>query len=768
MRSAFIWIICLLVMASFSVWQFATDRTQLDADFLSLIGQEQERNQDGLSDIDAVRALLRENGRQAILMLSHTTDRDQLEALAEQLKTEISQIAGTESVTLPGQNAGRLEDVRSLYGPYASGLLSDSDRTALANGQAEQLYQRTLQQLYSPASSFTSTTLKLDPFLLMPEFLTGLATKLGPGNDIVTKIDRIYLPLIVSLQNDQSGSHAKNWVDQINRIITDAHRNVPELTIIKTGQIFFAVNEAATAKSDVQTIALIATLGIAIMIGLTFFSVLPLIGAIVVVGSGLIAGATALTAFFGTIHAIALVFGATMIGISIDYALHCLVVPTGKTGPDDRFNAIRSGLGLGLLTSVIGFIALGLSPTSLLLQIAIYSIAGLLSAYCSVKFLLPLFPAREVRTNSPIAAIHNNLMVALSYVVVSARLRLIVAGILIAALPVTAYLVPGHDDIRALGQSNPTLVSDARTISETLGLGGSPAFIRINGKNAQQRLETSEAVRQAISPLIADGKIQGAIALSDFVPSIARQKANRELVRNNLYQPFAPALAEVLQISLNTPDLDAPYLSPDKVGNTLPEVTTLQTGASDIIRLRGVSDGAAVAKVLEPFEEARLISPTETISAQFAEYRYWAYVALGSVLLIALFLASLRYGVQKGIRIFSAPAGAILFALLGGTVLGVSISFFTTMAMFLVFAIGADYVLFLSEGNEGEQATHTQLAGFLSLISSVLAFGLLATSSVPLVSDIGTVIAIGLVGAWFLAFWMTAPNKLTTTTGQAN
>lgn len=226
MRSAFVWIICLVVMASFTVWQFTTDRTQLDADFLSLIGQEQERNQDGISDIDAVRALLRENGRQAILMLSHT-DRDQLTSLAEKLKTEISQIDGTENVTLPGQNAARLKDVRSLYGPYASGLLSDSDRTALANGQADLLYQRTLQQLYSPASSFTSTTLKQDPFLLMPEFLTGLATKLGPENDIVTKNDRIYLPLIVSLQSDQSGSHARNWVDQVNLIISDVHQTSP-------------------------------------------------------------------------------------------------------------------------------------------------------------------------------------------------------------------------------------------------------------------------------------------------------------------------------------------------------------------------------------------------------------------------------------------------------------------------------------------------------------------------------------------------------------
>ena len=764
MRVAFIWTTCLIVMASFSVWQFATDRTELDADFLSLIGQEQDQDQAGISDIDAVRALLRENGRQAIFMLSHD-DRDQLTSLAEQLKTEITQINGTENITLPGEHTGRFDDFRNLYGPYASGILSDTDRSALANGQAEQLYQRTLQQLYSPASSFTSATLKQDPFLLLPEFLSSLAVKLGPGHDIVTKNDRVYLPMIISLQSNQSVAASKNWVEQINRLIRDTQQNTPELKVFKTGQIFFAVNEAAAAKRDVQTIALIATLGIAIMIGLTFFSPVPLVGAIMVVGSGLISGAAALTAFFGNIHAIALVFGATMIGISIDYALHFLVVPAGKTQSDERFKAIQGGLGLGLLTSVIGFIALALSPTSLLLQIAVYSIAGLLAAYCSVKFLIPLLPAREVLDNSPIAVIHRSLMVHLSHLVVSARLRLIVAGILIMALPITALLVPAHDDIRALGQSNPKLLSDARTIAETFGLGGSPAFIRIDGNSPQERLTTSEAVRKAISPLLADGRIGGAVALSDFVPSVARQRANRALVRKNLYQPFAPALADALQIAINTPDLDAPYLTPDKVASVLPEVKNLQTGTSDIIRLRGVSDSTAVTTILEPFEDARFISPTETISKQFAEYRYWAYIALGSVLLIAMALASLRYGLQKGIRVFSAPAGAILFALLGGVVLGVPISFFTTMAMFLVFAIGADYVLFLSEGKDGEQAAHTQLAVFLSLISSILAFGLLATSSVPLVSDIGTVIAFGLLGAWFLAFWMTAPTKQTTTKG---
>ncbi|WP_350040711.1 hypothetical protein, partial [Thalassospira sp.] len=314
-------------MAGFAVWQFTTERTELDADFLSLIGQEQDRQQDEMSDIDAVRTLLADSGKQAIIMLSHP-DYDRLSDIARQLADTISTIDGTANVMIPGDNADRLDDLRALYGPYANGLLSDGDRVALKSGRGEALYQRTLQTLYSPASPFTNATLKQDPFLLMPEFLSGLAAKLGAGNDIVTIDDRSYLPLIVTLDSSKhSDTAAKVWVDGVNHALAEALKSDPTLQTAKTGQIFFAVNEAANAKNDVQTIAVIATLCIAIMIGLTFFSPFPLLGAVIVVGSGLIAGAAALTIFFDTIHAIALVFGATMIGISIDYALHYLVIP---------------------------------------------------------------------------------------------------------------------------------------------------------------------------------------------------------------------------------------------------------------------------------------------------------------------------------------------------------------------------------------------------------------------------------------------------------
>lgn len=764
-RQALIWSACILLMAGFTFWQLSTTRTGIDADFLSLIGQEQDTKPKEITDIDTVRTLLAENGRQAIIMLSHS-DRDRLSSVAQHFADAIRAIDGTQTVTLPGHNAGRLDDLRALYGRYTSGLLSDEYRDALVNGHGDAIYQRTLRTLYSPASPFTSESLRQDPFLLMPDFLTNLAQKLGAGNDIVTVNDRIYLPIIVALEpGTHSGAAAKNWVVRTNHIIEATEKNNSGLHIAKTGQIFFAVNEAENAKKDVQTIAIIATVGIALMIGLTFFSPLPLIGAVLVVGSGLIAGAAALTLIFDTIHAIALVFGATMIGISIDYALHYLVVPANGTPTAARFEKIRTGLGFGLMTSVIGFSALALGPTNLLLQIAIYSIAGLISAYLSVKFLLPLIPQRPVRNNSPIIMVHDCLISALAVLVPCRKTRLFVAGALIIALPVSAFLIPGYDDVRALGQSNLALVSDARAISQTLGLGGKPVFVRINGQSAQERLETSEDIRKALAPLIAKGQIGGIVTLSDFVPSIARQKNDRILIRDELHQPFSVMLTDVLQTTVQIPDLNTPYLTPKQAINDLPELDRFQAGTSDIMRLRDIADMGVVGSIVDSFSKATLIEPTTIISNQFAEYRYWAYVALSIVLVIALILSVMRYGIDRGVRVFSAPAGAILIALTGGYAIGIPISFFTAMAMFLVFAIGADYVLFLSEGPTEGHLGSTRLAVFLSLISSILAFGLLATSSVPLVSDIGTVIAIGLAGAWFFAFWMTASTDQTTKTG---
>ena len=326
---------------------------------------------------------------------------------------------------------------------------------------------------------------------------------------------------------------------------------------------------------------------------------------------------------------------------------------------------------------------------------------------------------------------------------------------ILGGFAVCVLFIPTDDDIRHLGHGNDTLTTQARLIGDTMGMGGNPVFIRIDGADSQTRLQTGEAVQNALRPLIKNGTVGSAFGLSDMIPSIKRQDENRSLIKDQLFEAYAPKLVPLLPINIPTPNPDAPYLHADENAFAqFPELANLRDGMTDIVRLNAVTDANAVATAIANIDAARLINPRATITDQFAHYRNWATAGLAIALLIAGGLAMGRYGMIRGLCVLGTPAGAMLVALGGAAAIGITINFFTIMALFLVFAIGADYVIFFSESQKHGQQDATRFAVFLSLISSILAFGLLASSSVPVVSAIGTIMAIGLPTAWVLSYAM--------------
>lgn len=753
-----IWGIFLLIMAAVSAWQVTSGTSRIDGDVLSLIGMETADDTAAKPDIETVRDLLAQDANQAIIMVSHD-QQDMLETATRALASDIESIPGTKSISLPGYESGNLARLSDFYLPHAQSLLSDKDRTLLRDGKGEPIYQNAIKTLYAPASMISATSLRADPFSLLPGFLSELGTKFGHAGISQTN-GAFHTPIVISLSPDlRRNGKDSTWVDTVNNAISKAQTNAAYQSggfgIAKTGQIFFAVAEATAAKSDVQRIAIIATLGIFVMLLSVFFSPLPLIGALITVGSGLIVGVAAVTLIFDSIHAIALVFGASLIGISVDYALHYLVLPADTTSPETRIATIRSGLSLGLLTSVLGFSVLAISPTILLAQIAVYSIAGLIAAYITVLCILPLLSPRGVKHQSFIPRIYLQFDRLLRRLQLPRMVRVTAALAILGGFALCMAFIPTNDDIRHLGQGNQTLATQARLIGETMGMGGNPMFIRIDGADSETRLQTGEAVQQALHPLIDAGVVGSAFGLSDMIPSIKRQGENRALIRDQLYAPYAQKLSALLPVPLQAPKTGTTYLHADQdTFDLLPELANLRDGATDMIRLNAVTDANAVTSALANIDTARLVNPRATITAQFAHYRNWAMTGLAIALLFAGVLAIVRYGLVAGICVLGTPAGAMLVALFGAAMMGVTINFFTIMALFLVFAIGADYVIFFSESQKHGQQDETRLAVFLSLISSILAFGLLASSSVPVVSAIGTVMAIGLLSAWVLSYVM--------------
>jgi predicted exporter len=92
-------------------------------------------------------------------------------------------------------------------------------------------------------------------------------------------------------------------------------------------------------------------------------------------------------------------------------------------------------------------------------------------------------------------------------------------------------------------------------------------------------------------------------------------------------------------------------------------------------------------------------------------------------------------------------------SLSGLAALGIPITLFHIMALFLVLGLSMDYVIFAAEMTDNSVATLTAIV--LAATTSLLSFGLLVFSSLPAVSAFGITVIIGsalnLFGAMALA-----------------
>ncbi len=137
-----------------------------------------------------------------------------------------------------------------------------------------------------------------------------------------------------------------------------------------------------------------------VLLWLAFASLRALAVALLPVATGVLAGIAAVSLGFGQVHGMTLGFGTTLIGEAVDYAIYYLIqarVPAGAAAAARDASHARRWLReswptvrLGLLTSLIGFAALVFAGFPGLAQLGVFSLAGLLAAAATTRFVFPV------------------------------------------------------------------------------------------------------------------------------------------------------------------------------------------------------------------------------------------------------------------------------------------------------------------------------------------------------------------------------------------
>lgn len=253
--------------------------------------------------------------------------------------------------------------------------------------------QADFRQLTSPQGMATKRLIQLDPL----GFRSVLAPRLKQLNSFsqATVSDGHLFSqdgtaILLMAQSDipmTDADGATRLIKQFNNACAVLPENIT--TDIISGHIHTVAN-ATTIQSDLLTISIIA-LAALVLLFVVFFRTPQAIGVFLMPLGAMACGLGALALLNQSISAIVIGFGAVLIGISVDFAMHVyFAIARHRGSPGEATRAVAKPILYCGLTSCAAFGALFLSGIPGIRQLALFSIAGLVASLFFSLVILPL------------------------------------------------------------------------------------------------------------------------------------------------------------------------------------------------------------------------------------------------------------------------------------------------------------------------------------------------------------------------------------------
>ncbi|WP_317930848.1 hypothetical protein [Halioxenophilus sp. WMMB6] len=692
-------------------------------------------------------------------------------AAADQLADALAEVPGIAELEYR-INDDRQRAMLAPYLPYRGQLLDADTRALLQTQGGEALVRQNLQLLYSPMAAVNSAVLADDPLLLFYRFALGLAQgqeKVSLRQGVITAEHhgRHYVLLNLTLADSPfSMTLQREFLPAVAQALAGVRAQFPEVELLNVGMVRYAAAGVASAQKEISTIGIGSLLGVVLLLVVVFRAGKPLLVSLLPIGVGFLAAFVACQWLFGSVHLLTLVFGASLIGISIDYSFHyfCDRLGGGSQWRGDLgVRNIFNGILLGLITSVLGYASLCFAPFPGMQQLALFSTVGLTAAFLTVVCLFPYLAGG--------ASGHHESRWLLWSGLLSAGLRWRQPWGWLATLGLVVFAVSGvsrlqvDDDIRLLQSVPANLRAEEQRLAEILGVGLSNQFLLVEGRDAEQVLARESALIPQLQALQGQGSLARFDALSAHLPTVAQQQSDWQLVKRELAgQPQLLAnYAAALGLAGETIDhfqqrYQAGAFQPLNFEQWWQSdgsrpwrhlwLGKTERGYASVIALYAAKPGT-LAPLADGQAGVSLVDKVSDISTLLSKYRQRSALLVMLSYTAIYLLLCLRYGPRLSLRIVTPPLAAVILALavLGWT--GHALNIFHLLAMLLVLGIGIDYTLFLEEGSRHRQ--RTLLAIILSALTTLLSFGLLALSETPAVSAFGETVLVGILVSLLLA-----------------
>jgi len=678
-----------------------------------------------------------------------------------------------------GADPELLRSVYELYFPKRLYFLSDAPERELPgllsdDGLRAQA-QRVRASLALPMSTLLKRIVPEDPlgaFARQSERLRAGEPPLADQDGTFTTRDGRWAVLLLATRHSAMDSTLQRpllaAIDA--ELETLRARHGGDLMLEKSGANRFAVDAEASIKGDATFISWVSFVGVSLL-SLVFFRSLLSLGIVMIPGVvGLLVAMALGLALFGHLDGMTIGFGGSLIGVTIDYPTHVLILWSLSPKPESPWHVARrlaGSLTMAALTTMASFAGLAVTSFRGFRELGVFAVIGVGAAVVASLLLLPDLLPRSRRLQPVSAELARRLE---PWVLSLHEHRGVLAAVVAAVLVLGVVGLPRlrwGDDLSKIFHPNPVLQAEDERVLARVSNFDTGRFVLAVADREADAIAVNEEIRARLGRLVHDGKLDGVRSLHDVFFPVELQERNLAALRASpnlagrvegafraagfaagTTAPFAATLAAP------PPPLTLAELRASPLGELAGSLVLDLDGRTAVITyLRGLRDPDALRAALADLPGVHYFEQRTFLNDLYSRYRDQTLrlIALGSAAVLVILI--LRYRDWRRATAAFLPSLLVPVIVLSCYALaGVEANLMHAVSLLIVMGMGVDYGIFIVDSaDEGTEFGATLVSCLLCALTTVLSFGTLAISSQPPLRAIGLTTGIGITLALVLA-----------------
>ena len=677
-----------------------------------------------------------------------------------------------------------LNETREFFYKNRYSIQGAPVREAIAAGDLESIKNNALQKIYGSFSMSDLNRLDEDPLLLGEASFDYFANhsplssgsfELRDGVLAATDFGITYVMWNAVLSENVSAMASNGHVlERLNGVLDSLKQANVGLVYAKSGAMFHSYESSNKAKSEIAWISGVSISLILLLLLFVYRSPLPIVATVSTIALSAFTALSFTWFVFENIHVFTFVFGTTVIGVSIDYAVHFFT--SLKSGVRNVRSVIFKGLLLGFLTTELSYMALTFTEFPLLRQMAVFSMVGLLSSFLSITLLFhAVFDKRNLHEKKAIA---TNLPMSIPERFLKLYSALPPKGVRLVLIVFALALIPGlgmlhvHTDLESLYSMSAESKAAESLAARLNNLGVSSNYFIVEGSSEQEVLEREALLSARLGQAEQDTLLQSHLALSNFIPSAKIQQVTSASIKrlildsaNVLHPSVQSYLKEIgvqndsLLVAGFSPEKTVPASLSDKLPSTLrlilqmlwigPIQTDSGTQFYSAVLPLHVSAQFDAQAVAHDMPHVYAVNKIKNVNASLTKISRMSLALVAIAYLVVFLVLVAVYKLSVALKIIRTPVLSSLFVAAFFGYAGVDFNFFAIVGVILTLGIGIDYALFFWEG--GRNNLVTVLAVMLSAMTTLISFGSLVCSAFVPVSTFGFAVLLGIACCFLLS-----------------